>query len=644
MTCSSGLSASSSAELPYGLKADGTLAHIADVPFGLACGCTCPGCGTALVARKGKVKAHHFAHHTDRACVGAWESTLHILAKEVIAAAQEISLPTAIAVHGNLFGHVAAARLFAYDAAASEVRMGTIIPDIVLHGRGRQLLVEVHVTHPAEDAKLDELRLRGLPAIEIDLSKAPRHAPREHHADLILRTAPRRWLFNAKIEAAAARLRQRADQEAVEATLRREAEFGRIAADAALWWAAPTREQPDWVRSAEDMGAGDAIGLDVPGTRCFAVGPATWQARLLDHAVNRMRGAEFSTRDALRELAQLELIKRPFVRSGPWDPDLVAHIVATIPGFATPEHAVDAYVRESRAIGWLRRRPSGALAVDREQVLRAQDMSRASHDRRGRRDRVVKALEAVLSAAGRRIDMDRWLNEATFGLAGSPLSVADNGGPALDRLLRHLRALERMVSTEGTDPVDDLLGLPLADVNARRTGERRARVEARDRAARRAQAETELRQRKEAAEFLVGFSRRAAELLGADAGRSWTDRALTEATGTGLKGMHAKLDFRLRSSLEDALSLLGAEIARARAAEDAKREAAYAASALAARCRERLRESALRHFLMQEDRVSLWLRGHQRQFGASPWDHCTDEHRLEACLRLLMPGAKPSRR
>lgn len=283
-------------ELPYGLRADGTLAHVADVLSGLACGCTCPGCGTPLVARKGTVKLHHFAHHADRACAGAWESTLHILAKEVIAAARGISLPEAVAVHGHLVEHVSAAMTFAYDAADAEVRMGAITPDIVLYGAGRQLLVEVHVTHPAENAKLEELRLRELPAIEIDLSKAPRHAPREYHADLILRTAPRRWLFNAKIEAVIARLRERAEREAAHARRKLEAGFERIAADAARWWAAPAREDPEWIRSAEDMGARDAIGVDVPGARCFAVGPATWQARLLDHAINRMRGAELGFR------------------------------------------------------------------------------------------------------------------------------------------------------------------------------------------------------------------------------------------------------------------------------------------------------------------------------------------------------------
>ncbi len=212
---------------------------------------------------------HHFAHHADRACTGAWESTLHILAKEVIATAGSIDLPEVVAAHEHLAERIAPIRAFAYDATDREVWMGTITPDIVVHGGGRQLLVEVYVTHRAEDAKLEELRRRELPAIEIDLSKAPRHAPREHHAELILRTAPRRWLFNGKMEAAIARLRQQTEREAADRHRRRQAEFDRIAAEAAVWWKPSSREQPGWVQVAKDMGAGSDIGLDVPAANCF---------------------------------------------------------------------------------------------------------------------------------------------------------------------------------------------------------------------------------------------------------------------------------------------------------------------------------------------------------------------------------------
>jgi hypothetical protein len=387
------------------------------------------------------------------------------------------------------------------------------------------------------------------------------------------------------------------------------------------------------------MGAGNAIGLNVPGARCFAVGPATWQARLLDHAVNGMKGAEFSTRDAVRTLAQIELIKRPFVRGGRWDPDLIARIAARVPDFATPEVAIDTYISEVSSAGWIKRQMSGALAVDREQVFRAQDTGRAARDRRRRREQVLEALEAVLSAANRRIDVDRWLTKGMIEQEGSPLSIADRGGPALDRLVRNLNAMERMVSTEGTDPVEDLLGLPLRDVQARRIEERRIRQEAQNKAAQKAKAEAELRQRQEAAEFIARFSRRAVGLLGPDAGKSWAEKTLAELTGPGWAGTHAKLGFQLRSSLESALSLLGSEVAMARAAEDTRRDVETAAAALAARCRARLQESASRHFPMEPDRAALWLRTRQPHLGRSPWDHCTDDRRLEACQRLLTPAA-----
>lgn len=96
-----GVPSEDGAELPYGLTRDVRLAHISEVVAGLKCGCVCPSCRTPLVARKGNVNAHHFGHHADRACAGAWESTLHLLGKEVIAANSSITLPEAVAVLGD---------------------------------------------------------------------------------------------------------------------------------------------------------------------------------------------------------------------------------------------------------------------------------------------------------------------------------------------------------------------------------------------------------------------------------------------------------------------------------------------------------------------------------------------------------------
>ncbi len=95
--------------LSYGLMADGRLAHVAEVRRGLACGCRCPACGSALVARRGEVRVPHFAYHAARECAGAWETTLHLLAREVLLGARRVLLPEAVAEFGGATERVAGA-------------------------------------------------------------------------------------------------------------------------------------------------------------------------------------------------------------------------------------------------------------------------------------------------------------------------------------------------------------------------------------------------------------------------------------------------------------------------------------------------------------------------------------------------------
>ncbi|TIQ19889.1 MAG: hypothetical protein E5X61_27130, partial [Mesorhizobium sp.] len=72
---------SDSAQLVYGKRTDGTLAHISDVVRGLACQCICPACEGQLVARtKADFRVPHFAHNGGEACGGGPETALHLLA------------------------------------------------------------------------------------------------------------------------------------------------------------------------------------------------------------------------------------------------------------------------------------------------------------------------------------------------------------------------------------------------------------------------------------------------------------------------------------------------------------------------------------------------------------------------------------
>lgn len=71
--------------LSYAIDTNGNLVHIDNVANGKKCGCFCPACKEPLVAKNGgKKKIHHFAHFSDIDCEFAYETMLHLLAKEKI--------------------------------------------------------------------------------------------------------------------------------------------------------------------------------------------------------------------------------------------------------------------------------------------------------------------------------------------------------------------------------------------------------------------------------------------------------------------------------------------------------------------------------------------------------------------------------
>ena len=80
--------------LTYALDADGKLIHVDCVSTGLACKCFCPHCKSELVAKNGgNRKVHHFAHANGSDCVGAIESALHKMAKNILQEHKCLMLP-----------------------------------------------------------------------------------------------------------------------------------------------------------------------------------------------------------------------------------------------------------------------------------------------------------------------------------------------------------------------------------------------------------------------------------------------------------------------------------------------------------------------------------------------------------------------
>lgn len=158
-------------ELVYAKDRLGRMVHIDAVPNGAACGCVCPGCGEQLIARNnGEVMTPHFAHYGGSTCVIARETSLHLLAKEIVAEEKCIMLPA--------YGSVLKPLRQRFDSVEVEQRndVSSLQPDLcgVVHrsdGNDARLWIEIKVTHPIDSAKRATIVKRGIACVEIDLSR-----------------------------------------------------------------------------------------------------------------------------------------------------------------------------------------------------------------------------------------------------------------------------------------------------------------------------------------------------------------------------------------------------------------------------------------------------------------------------------------
>ncbi len=191
-------------ELAFGQRPDG-IVHISEVPSGLACDCTCPGCGDQLIARKGPKTIHHFAHHGKHgggSCAYAAETYAHLWAKAVLMQVRKVWLPKVIATIDGKRQILRREEPFAFDRAVSERKFGGVVPDIVLYTGTRKLIVEIFVTHRCGRDKVAAIRAMDTSAIQIDLRTFASASGDDKEENERLRKAllwgsPREWLHNA---------------------------------------------------------------------------------------------------------------------------------------------------------------------------------------------------------------------------------------------------------------------------------------------------------------------------------------------------------------------------------------------------------------------------------------------------------------
>jgi hypothetical protein len=202
--------------LPFGERiADGRMVAPEEVANGLACGCVCAKCRRRLVARQGAIVRPHFAHEADAECIGAFESSMHAMAKEIISDARMVRLPMVKVWSYAWPGYDGPGEYTdaTFDRISLEVTMPGMRPDIIGYGEdGERMLIEIAVTHLCDQVKADLIRACAIPAMEIDLADYLRDLDPEALRAAVLFEAPRKWLWHSEVDRLIAEAEERRRQ------------------------------------------------------------------------------------------------------------------------------------------------------------------------------------------------------------------------------------------------------------------------------------------------------------------------------------------------------------------------------------------------------------------------------------------------
>jgi len=193
-------------KLPYGLKND-ILVSIDEVDNGLRCECVCPSCKGQLMARKGNIKIHHFAHYKVPDCGQGLETALHIISKEFFKNRTHFVTPPLFYKNGKF--EIFSEQRIPIDGISFEQKIGEIIPDIIIESKGKKLLVEIAVHHTVDYHKLQKIKSLNIATIEIYAKHLleDRYHKRDFGLErssrfpdeLVTGTKFKRWIYNPKI-------------------------------------------------------------------------------------------------------------------------------------------------------------------------------------------------------------------------------------------------------------------------------------------------------------------------------------------------------------------------------------------------------------------------------------------------------------
>ncbi|GDY26420.1 hypothetical protein AHAT_23100 [Agarivorans sp. Toyoura001] len=205
----------------------GQIVHIRDVERGLDCNCVCPGCGSTLIAKKGEVNIHHFAHY-DSNGENCNESILHKLSKQIIQNNRYVVAPEIeLSCQGTDLAGRAHQRAFtdnAYKLLFKEVIVeqacGDFRPDLTCIAEREKVHIEVVVTNDISPEKLEKVVESGISMIVIDMSGHNSMEDMDTLEKAVLYEAPRRWAYHPAHSEIKEQLSRELEEEIASANLR----------------------------------------------------------------------------------------------------------------------------------------------------------------------------------------------------------------------------------------------------------------------------------------------------------------------------------------------------------------------------------------------------------------------------------------
>ncbi|GAB2484906.1 competence protein CoiA family protein [Algoriphagus taiwanensis] len=193
--------------LTLGLR-NGKLFDISEVENGIKCNCFCPNCGERLIAvsnieSKAYKNSAHFRHESGVECVGAYESALHMLAKEVFSKLKEMQLPDYHFDYdqSNKFSLEKSFNIIKFEDCQIEKRINLenfyFVPDLIGIVNGTKIFIEFAFSHYIDVEKKEKIIQSQVACIEINI-KGMELDPKELENLFLSKSDKVYWISNPK--------------------------------------------------------------------------------------------------------------------------------------------------------------------------------------------------------------------------------------------------------------------------------------------------------------------------------------------------------------------------------------------------------------------------------------------------------------